>query len=471
MTDPCFDDQVWIARLAAALDALAADAQPSYSPLPRVQSGSTREYWSAVRRGYRLLAARAKSDPTARSQFDKSRFRLDTDPTLARTILREHPLIRSSLVGSGRDEGVQFRVLNGGFRCALKSLALSLAKLSLVDGPEDAAFRLHRFLTAGQNTCIPAHEITVFHGLSVPERIDLDRGAYLAPYQHARIEFDLPEEPEPFPRTTYPNAAVLVRSLMYGPAVVPLDDDNAPGLPCVDVIYDFPTDYQIDLERWFDDSKLLVDLLSVAANIPLLTRTRYVRLARWVREIEPNFGFYNLNSGGHMSDVWPTSQDVSTHTVDEFLKLLRGWRPNAGNLNLAIRRLAASWSRPGGRFSLEDRIMDVAIALEVFYGGTKGYKLSRRAAGLLGTAASEQIRIFDQAKSFYDVRSGIVHSSKRTPTHDDLELTLNVGRNLARCTLASVLERDVSAPWADLEARLHREAKLYIATVRPKARS
>ena len=41
--------------------------------------------------------------------------------------------------------------------------------------------------------------------------------------KHARVEFDLPDEPEPFPKTSYPNAAVLVRGLIYGPGVTSLD--------------------------------------------------------------------------------------------------------------------------------------------------------------------------------------------------------------------------------------------------------
>ena len=61
-------------------------------------------------------------------------------------------------------------------------------------------------------------------------------------------------------------------------------------------------------------------------------------------------------------------------------------------MHLAIRRLAASFARPGGRSGQEDRILDVAIALEVLYGGTTGHKLAQRAAALLGATAEEQKR-------------------------------------------------------------------------------
>ena len=246
-----FDNEGWIARLAVALDVVAANAQPVYSPLPFVRPSPVSDYWPSLRRGYRALAAQTKIDPIARTQFDESSLGVDTDSAEARAILQEHPLMKSGLVGSGKDEGVQFRVLNGGFSSSLKSLVSSLAKLSVNEGGEEAARRLHRYLTAGANASIPAHEITVFHGLVVAERINLEHGAYLEPYQHAKVEFDLPDEPEPFPTTSYPNAAVLVRSLGYGPGVVRLDDDTGPGLPHVQVTYEFPTEYHVDLERWF----------------------------------------------------------------------------------------------------------------------------------------------------------------------------------------------------------------------------
>ena len=270
-----------------------------------------------------------------------------------------------------------------------------LAKLSVKEGGEEAARRLHRFLSAGANESVPAHEITVFHGLVVKGYIDLGTGAYLAPYEHARIEFGLPEEPEPWPKSDHPNAAVFVRSLSYGPCISPDDDDSEASQ--MQIVYRFPTNYQIDLESWIEDRKLLVDLLSVAARVPLLSLTRHVRLAKWIEEIDPNLAHGTRLSGGFTSDVWPKGRDLSLDDADTFVVLSRGWGAYADKLdamNLAIRRLAGSFSRPCGRFGEEDRIIDVAIALEVLYGGT-GRKLAPRAAGLIGENAEEQKRIYD----------------------------------------------------------------------------
>ena len=104
----------------------------------------------------------------------------------------------------------------------------------------------------------------------------------------------------------------------------------------------------------------------------------------------PNFASGAQDSQGSVSDVWPQGHELSKGDVDAFLGMARGWRKwphRVGSMDLAIRRVAGSFSRPGGRFGQEDRILDLAIALEVLYGGKTGHKLSQRAAGLLGATA------------------------------------------------------------------------------------
>ena len=466
---PNFSETTWIERLATALEQVAANAQPSYSPLPPdlPRYGLIDVYESILNQGYRDLAARAKFDPAAATQFKESHLWVDAHPAEAMAILREHPLIEAGLEGSGTDEGVRFRTLNKEGRAELKWLVSCLAKLSVKEGGEEAARRLHRYLTAGANGTLPAFEITVIHGLVVKTRFHLYEGAYLAPYGDVRAEFDLPDEPETLSKTSYPDAAVLVRTFEYGPGVV-LPDDRADP-PDVQVTYRFPADYQVDLEGWWDDSKLLVDLLSIARRVPLLSRTRYVRVAKWVGEIDPNLAFGTQDSGGFISDMWPRGRDLSEAVVEAFLELARGWQKHPGKQDamlLAIGRLAGSFSRPGGRFGQEDRILDVAIALEVFYGGETGHRLAQRAAALLAVTAAEQKQTYDQARAFYDLRSNIVHWEKPHPSPDVLDKELDAGRNLACLTLAALLNRDTPLQWAGVMRSLLPETQAYIATKR-----
>ena len=117
MTHPDFDEAAWIERLAAVLEQVAAEARPSYSP-PQTAIPGPRpigERWSALHRGYRALAARAKHDLTTSIQFKESHLQVETDPVDAMAILRERPLIEPGLRGSAKSEAAVFRTLNGGF--------------------------------------------------------------------------------------------------------------------------------------------------------------------------------------------------------------------------------------------------------------------------------------------------------------------------------------------------------------------
>ena len=105
-------------------------------------------------------------------------------------------------------------------------------------------------------------------------------------------------------------------------------------------------------------------------------------------------------------------------------------------------------------------------ALEMLCGGTTCHKLAQRAAALLGAAAEEQKRAYDQPKGFFDLRSSIVHLRKPPPSPDVLNRELDAGCNLACLTLESLLNRDAPSLWADVMGSLLPETQSYIAGVR-----
>ena len=244
VTHPDFDEAAWIERLAAALEQVAAEGRPSYYPPPTELGGygSPEERQSALRRAYRALAARAKHDPTASIQFKASRpaGRL-TDPVDAIDNPEGASVDRAGYCeGSGKRRRGCIQDSQRGFSLNLEGpCSIVSQNFRSKEGGEEAARRLHRYLAAGANGTVPAYEITVIHGLVVKTLFNLDAGAYLAPYGDARAEFGLPDEPEPLSQTSFPDAAVLVRGLEYGPGVAPPGDYRRPTrcagrlpLPC-----------------------------------------------------------------------------------------------------------------------------------------------------------------------------------------------------------------------------------------------
>ena len=77
-----------------------------------------------------------------------------------------------------------------------------------------------------------------------------------------------------------------------------------------------------------------------------------------------------------------------------------------------VSRLSAALARDGG-FADDNRIVDVAIALEQMY-DLPEQKISRtlrdRVSGFLGTDTASRERLKEIVKEFYDARSNIVHS-------------------------------------------------------------
>ena len=226
MTRP-FDAANWLGRLAAALEDIAAQARPSFPFVPETPYyGPLDEYWSSIHRQYRDLAVRAKHDPAAAKSFAESHLWLKSDPTEARAILREHPLLRPGLIGSGKREGVGFILsTHDWFHVDLKSLISHLAKRAMKDSGEQAAKLLHRYLMAGEDASLPAYEITLLHGLKLDRRFDLGSEAYLAPYEDAKAMYGLPDEPEKWlndadhnpSRSNRPvSLTALVRGLRWG---------------------------------------------------------------------------------------------------------------------------------------------------------------------------------------------------------------------------------------------------------------
>ena len=114
----------------------------------------------------------------------------------------------------------------------------------------------------------------------------------------------------------------------------------------------------------------------------------------------------------------------------------------------------AKHDRVGGPFSAEDRILDVSIALEIMYGPIKQkltHQLATRAERLLGQDTDKRGWISSRVKSFYGVRSAIVHGQKKIKGgRRTIDKALEDGRDLACLTLAELLSRGPVRDWDKL---------------------
>ena len=118
-----------------------------------------------------------------------------------------------------------------------------------------------------------------------------------------------------------------------------------------------------------------------------------------------------------------------------------------------VTRLSEALSRDG-RFSVADRILDVAMALERMYvldENNIGRKLRNRTARILGTDAASEQKIKDKVKELYDVRSDIVHNRLHRLTPDRVHSAYVEGFDLARQSLFKLLREGPPDNWGAAE--------------------
>lgn len=458
-----FDRKAWISRFGKALEDTATTARPSgvHFRMPGLVDADL--YEREQHRRYREMGALARTDPYAAKLFEESHLWLDSLPSGVLNLLLEHPVVER-VWSRGSREGFHFVRILGGGHADVESLIKNLAKLSVKVGGKRAATVLHRFLVAGQGIRLHAHEVIVLHGLKLDEPFPLGRGAYLASYDSIRKRFGLPEDPELWLRRSdegldsHPgrlahasSRAALVRPVNWGPAVAPCNCPSNSEWP-LKLKYPFPDDHRIEsVAEVFEERETLLHLLSIAVRSKLVSHTVINAMPPWMAQIDPNLR--TGSPGGHRGvfDVWPKDQAPSMRDLDAFAAAARGWLTFCAgkedrSTELAVRRTAASFGITGGRFGVEDRLIDAGIALEAMYGpfdsGEITRKISSRAAWLLGESAAERRAISKGMKSFYTTRSKVVHgtaSKNRQKRGRELDGALESGRQLARRTLFRLL--------------------------------
>ena len=178
----------------------------------------------------------------------------------------------------------------------------------------------------------------------------------------------------------------------------------------------------------------------------------------------PDFVDVNPNLGPGSStwfvipDQWQVVEltPAQATEVREWLETWASFGAERGVLELGLARLVSSFRRHRGRFRLEDRVLDIAVALEVLYGLDSGeltHKLSTRAAHLLGREPERRVEVFEAVGRLYGARSRIVHGggrtkpSKRKSNREDAEQVVQLGFEIGKDTLWKLLNRGALPDW------------------------
>ena len=397
-------------------------------------------------------------------EFDESKV------ARAWAIIRSHPVIRAAIDGSGDNPDPHlylFKPFGGASMLEPETLVHQMAKLAFASSGEDVAWLLDRFLVEGSEHHLVGYEITLIMGLSVGQRIEIAEGMHLEPYPSAAAKYgphphflrDTTTNPIPLWMGTREHRVLtedsefvtaLVRKFKWGPSVGTLESKGSAGspvvrLPSVEGELLFPPKEEVDRVGTF--------LTLVSGHYHAMSTT-YTLTEPWLNSLDLNYGYGNNRIDANLSDCWSTNRltDEDTERFEELLQQRRSFRGDGDRLDFACHRIAALYTRTG-KFRVADRVIDIAIALEVMYEASEpgiAGKLRNRAASLLASNTTKPEDISKKMRRFYRARSAITHGGRLvTNEHDDkTEEALRDGLDMARQTAFALLKRGETPNWA-----------------------
>ena len=200
-----------------------------------------------------------------------------------------------------------------------------------------------------------------------------------------------------------------------------------------------------------------LELLAVSHRVPIVClaaiRQCLSRSACQVLGQEHNHGGLQWGRPVHRFDPFATTPQPRAEALAEAREAFANRRNSRyGKLAPVVARLAEALARDG-RFAAEDRILDVAIALERMYelgGGEISHKMRTRASWFLGEDAESRLRVMKSVTEFYRVRSEIVHNRKRTTSPERYHAPFDRGFDIAGRTLFRLLHDGPPGDWEEL---------------------
>ena len=369
------------------------------------------------------------------------------DPT--RHALLSHPKLERVAV-TGRligENDFWMRILNSGASISAGDLIAGLMARAAEltgDGFRAAAGELSAFLSpVGDEEAAgvlgnldEGCDALLFWGLTVTERIDVEDSLAILPFGEARrfVDHELVEGLAPsgtyFHR--WRSVGAVVRPFRWRPVFRRKGSVNEP--------------MRDPEEPFFPEARIFLDLLAVSHAKPVLLlgeKTDCIdRSAGHLLGLERHRPWMDQKWPVHGFDGFVDCPVLRPEALDEAREAFSN-RESTLYRRMApfVVQLAEALGR-NGRLALHERIVDVAIALEGMYELPKRNKsrtLKERAAGYLGTDAEDRKRIKEKIRTFYEVRSDIVHSGSDEASPFRNGAAFVTGFDIARRSLFKLL--------------------------------
>ena len=449
----------WIERLSRALTGLSQAQGPflkefwQHNPRKQVIVNGQDETPFPLD-DLRMLYAKAVHGFGKRDYYAPLRAAMDP----VRISLRSHPTLWRAVGPLINNDDFWVQICGHGNTTSLTDLIgglMARADELPGDGFHQAAGELHALLdsaSGGDASAVPGdlnigYHVVLFHGLCLEEEIDIGGGLAMLPFEQARAFVD-----EEVLKDMAPDVARYRDWRLVGAVVKPFR--WRPNVQRSGDLRDTETEPP---GRFVWDTLDFLELLAVSHRVPVVclaaVRECLRRSACRLLGQAHNHGGVQWGRPVHRFDPFENPPEPRPEAVAE-AKTAYGERKSQryGKLGPVVARLAEALARDG-RFAAEDKILDVAIALERMYelgGGEISHKMRTRASWFLGQDGEDRLRVMKTIAEFYGVRSEIVHNRKRKASAERDRESFDTGFDLAARTLFKLLKEGSPCNWEEL---------------------
>ncbi len=374
-------------------------------------------------------------------------------------VFTQHPTLNSNIDSEGASASFNYLLPHVAIEYSLRFFLLYMIDNYREFDGHKATEDLNRLLTDGNNQCLNAVEIQVFSGARFMSPICITPFTYLTRFDaDFRAHYNISEElwcrhieqtdPKHAPNMQK-DCSALIRKIRWGPFVR--------GASILEGSSKRYLDY-------FGNSVTL-DLLSVFNQSALVNHATFFRFEDWMHRLAPSIrrGIDQL--------TYDTKFDMSMvpmegETLRQFEECISDWKKfcvsdlDRSRLEIALRRIAGSFSR-SGQSTIEDQIVDNAIAMEILFdlrSSELKYKLRTRYARFFGVNGSDRMKRFEDMGKFYDTRSIVVHGPRGKKDAalmkmEHLRNQLAFGRGAAGETFFKILQSGRLPNWDEFVIR------------------
>ena len=448
----------WVKHLARSLASLEKAEKKYCSELPITPPDESNRdkliplSFDSLSKNRRFLYHKVKSHK------DSSCYRSLSSPLNAvKALLRKHPVLDQALGPFDDNDEFRIYIANSGNRISLDHIIAGLMNCAMKSDFDDVASRLQDLLKPERERQFTGYHGSIFRGLRLDEEIELSNGISIAPFDSnnklidpsslKHVVWNLERFAQSGP------LGVVLKSFQWEPVIV------ASGKKL---------ESNIKWDKEFaKDAQTIVDLLAITHGVPVMNM---IRIGFYVDpQVYELLGVADAGKTVSWNDVLPINYSVSDTplSMEKFLEAknmfsrLKNLYNDQNKYEFFISRLSSSLLRKD-RFGPEDKILDVAIALELMYeidDRRIGYNLRKRTSCFLEDNRQKRDEMCKKVKVFYSARSSVVHNDQKTAEkkkknpedyYQHISEQSDNGFDLARRTLFKLLQDGPPSDWNKL---------------------